>query len=147
MTTHEYSEQLRAARLAKGLERRDLAVQTGISPSVWVDLEMDDGELLTGITLAEVGSVLRALELDPLSFFPSPAASATTRTLAGLVRAMREHLDRECSSVQEFEASVGWEVGPMLETPGRFRELPLKALIDVAKPLGLDWRPLVTSTE
>lgn len=147
MTTHKYSEQLRAARVAKGLERRDLAARTGISPSAWVDLEMDDGELLTGMTLADAGSVLRALELDPLTFFPPPAGSATMRTFADLARAVREHLGRKRLSVHEFGESVGWDVGYMLEIPSRFRELPLKALIDLAKPLGLDWRPLVTSTE
>lgn len=147
MPSREYSERLRAAREARGLERRELAARAGIHPSAWVDLELDDGELMTGISFAEVRAVLQALELNPLQFFSPPGAGRSVESFPSLVDAVKDHLRQTSLGLSTFEERVGWELTPLLENPGKFSEMPLQAVIDVAAPLHLDWRPLLLSAE
>ena len=43
----------------------------------------------------------------------------------------------------EFEEAVGWEVANCLTEPSEFMNFNLDGVMDITRPLGIDWRAVL----
>jgi hypothetical protein len=133
-----YAEAVRAAREASGREPGELAAALDISWAAYWDIESYDDEITSVISFAQAVKLADIIDLDLRRLFGAGDGLLTFDELAGAVRARVRD-----STLEQVEDELGWELAEPLARPAAFADLPLDALVDIAGPLGLDWRHLL----
>jgi len=140
----DYGKRLLAARERSGKTIAEMAALLGLSWESYRDLEMFDEEILDSLSLQELVTLSKALGIDLVEFFSDgvskPEESVSLDVLAGKIN---EYLAAHSLTVPEFEEAVGWEVANFLSEPSQFMNLNLDGLMDVTRPLGIDWRAVL----
>jgi DNA-binding XRE family transcriptional regulator len=146
MAEPEYGRLLREARERSGKTVDEMASLLGISRPSYYDLETYDDEIILVISLKQLFTLSHALGIDLVEFFsngaPKPAESVSLEALAEKIN---EYLKAHNLTVAEFEEAVGWEVANCLADPSQFMNFNLDGLMDVSRPLGVDWRALLST--
>lgn len=140
----DYANRLCEARERSGKSIGEMASLLGISWESYRDVEDYDDEVILVLSLQEVITLTKALGIDPVEFFsngaPKPAESVSLEALAEKIN---EYIAAHNLTVAEFEEAVGWEVANSLTEPSQFMNLNLDGLMDVTRPLGIDWRAVL----
>lgn len=146
MAEPEYGRLLREARERSGKTVDEMASLLGISRPSYYDLETYDDEIILVISLKQLVTLSHALGIDLVEFFsngaPRPAESVSLEALA---ESINEYLTANKLTVAEFEDAVGWEVANCLTDPSQFLNFNVDGLKDVTRPLGLDWRAVLST--
>jgi len=144
MAEPDYGKRLQAARERAGKGIGEMAALMGISWAAYRDLEMFDTEVTDVLSLQELITLSKALGLDLVEFFSDGASkrgeSLSLDALAGKIKA---YIVAHNLTVAEFEDAIGWEVANCLTEPSQFMNFNLDGLMDVTRPLGLDWRAVL----
>ena len=144
MAEPEYGRLLREARERSGKTIEEMASLLGISWESYNDLETYDDEIILVISLEQLVTLSHALGIDLVEFFsngaPKPAESVSLEALA---ESINEYLTANKLTVAEFEDAVGWELANCLTEPREFLNLNLDGLMDVTRPLSVDWRAVL----
>ncbi len=138
----DYARRLEAAREAAGIDIGDAAAALDIRFAWYADLERYDDEVLTTLSYRQVVLLGDLLGLDLVSFF---GGSGRHRAFDELAADLRARLADQ--PLEALEDEVGWELGPQLEDPQRFAELPLDALADITRAVGADWRDFLPAAQ
>jgi transcriptional regulator with XRE-family HTH domain len=148
MAEPEYARRLREARERSGKTVDEMASLLGISREWYYDLETYDEEICDTISLRQLVTLTHALGIDLVDFFsngaPKPAESLSLEALAEKIN---EYLIAHNLTVAEFEEAVGWEVANCLADPRQFMNFNLDGLMDVSRPLGIDWRAVLSDLQ
>jgi len=125
-----------------------LARAIGLSAAAYDDLEAYDDGAYMSISLEQLRSLGRLLDVSPRSLV-APAQVITSGdelSPAELVGRIREHLKLQALSTEQFEERVGWAVSSVMRNPDTlWRAWNVDALHDICAPLGVVW-PLVLPT-
>lgn len=131
------ARRLAEAREASGRDPGELASLLGITYEGYRDLEWFDEEIVDTISYGQLLLLAGAIGIDLRSFFAAEnVGSVGFDELAARLRAAR-------ADDPDLEDKIGWELGPELDDPDAFRELPAIALADMGEPFGIDWRCLL----
>src|SRR5262249_15715817 len=140
MPALDYAQRLRQARERSGKSIGEMAAILGISWEWYNHLEGDDEEIIDGLSLSQLMTLSQALGIDLVDFFsngaPKPAENVSLETLAEKIK---EYLATHNMTVPEFEELVRWDVAACLFDPNQFMKFDLCALMEVCKPLGVNW--------
>lgn len=144
MAEPDYGKRLREARERSGKSIGEMASLLGISWEWYNDVEGFDDEITSTLSLHQLVLLSKAIGIDLVDFFsngaPKPAHSVSLDTLAEKIN---EYFTAHNLTVAEFEEDVGWEVANCLTEPSQFMNFNLDGLIDVTRPLGVDWRAVL----
>ena len=144
MAEPEYGRLLREARERSGKTIEEMASLLGISWESYNDLETYDDEIILVISLEQLVTLSHALGIDLVEFFSNGATKpAESVSLDALAEKINEYLSGHNLTVSEFEEEVGWEVANFLTQPREFLNLNLDGLMDVTRPLSVDWRAVL----
>src|SRR5258705_12750236 len=117
-----------------------MASLIGITFQLYKDLEFRDNELFQCISLAELGTLSKALNIKASDLFAEGSASPQGITsLNQLAEAIENYLSKRGKTLPEFETIVGWEIGNALNEPKEFLGVNVDGLKDICGELGLDW--------
>jgi len=146
MAEPEYGRLLREARERSGKTVDEMASLLGISRPSYYDLETYDDEIILVVSLKQLVTLSHALGIDLVEFFsngaPKPAESVSLEALA---ESINEYLTANNLTVAEFEDAVGWELANCLTEPRQFMNFNVDGLKDVTRPLGIDWRAVLST--
>jgi DNA-binding XRE family transcriptional regulator len=141
-----YGRRLREARERSGKTVDEMASLLGISRESYYDLETYDDEIILVISLKQLVTLSHALGIDFVEFFSNGAMKpAASVSLEALAEKINEYLTAHNLTVAEFEEAVGWEVANCLADPSQFMNFNLDGLMDVSRPLGVDWHALLST--
>jgi transcriptional regulator with XRE-family HTH domain len=131
------------ARELAGLDTTGLAQALGLSIAAYVDLEAYDDEAYMSVSLAQLRSLGKLLNICPRNLFASDAVDSNPEELrpSELVSRIRDYLRTHALSIEQFEAQVGWTVSPVMSNPDTlWQAWNVDALYDVCEPLGVVWQ-------
>jgi DNA-binding XRE family transcriptional regulator len=112
-----YAKRIRTAREEAGKSLKEMASLLDISLASYRDLEWYDDEILTCVSLRQVGTLCEAIGIDSrelLSAGQQSADQVSQRTLQELIRHIRDYMRKEQITLEEFEDKAGWEITPAL---------------------------------
>ena len=148
MAESEYGRRLCEARERSGKSVDEMASLLGISRESYFDLEDYDDEITNTVSLRQLVLLSKAIGIDFVEFFsngaPKPAQSVSLEALAEKIN---EYVKAHNLTVAEFEEEVGWELANSLADPSQFSNLNLDGLMDVTRPLGIDWRAVLADLQ
>jgi len=144
MAEPEYGRRVREARERSGKTIDEMTSLLGISWESYNDLEVYDDEIILVLSLKELVTLSHALGIDLVDFFSNGASRpAESVSLVALAEKINEYLTAHNLTVAEFEEAVGWEVANCLNDPNQFMNFNLDGLMDVSRPLSVDWRAVL----
>src|SRR5438270_2988720 len=109
-------EFIHARRIALKLEPAAIAAGTGINVPSYYDLEDHDDELSMCLSLAQIGRLQDVLSFDVRELFGDWAHTPEV-SLQELMARIRQHLETEGQTIEDFEQAVGWRVKAALARP------------------------------
>ena len=132
---------LREARERAGLGLDQVAGLTGLSVEQLRDLEAGVEDVVRAVPLGPLARWCRAVGTTPRELFGGGAALLPGEGVDPfrLVDRIRDYLVYRQRTVAEFEAVVGWSVGPALAFPEDIQRWPAAALRAVCDEVDLDW--------
>src|SRR5947207_613223 len=135
----------REFRERAGLSHDEAARQLGISsPSVW-DIESCEDELSSCYSPRELQQFARVLGIRPAEFFGSQISEPSVSAVE-LVRLIRHECTLRGVSLEQFEDTVGWQLGACIEAPERLLEdISIDGLQWLCRELGIDWHRVILS--
>jgi transcriptional regulator with XRE-family HTH domain len=140
----DYAHRLRDARERSGKSVVEMAALLDLSRESYQDLEVYDEEIIYTLSLQELITLSKALGIDLVEFFSNGASKpAESLSLDALAERINEYRTAHNLTVAEFEEAVGWEVANCLNDPSQFMNFNVDGLMDVSKPLGVDWRAVL----
>jgi transcriptional regulator with XRE-family HTH domain len=144
MAEADYGKRLREARERSGKSIDEMAGLMGLSWESYNDLEVYDEEMIDVLSLQELITLSKALGIDLVEFFSNGASKPVESVpLEALAEKINEYVTAHNLTVAEFEDAVGWEVANCLTQPSQFMNFNVDGLMDVTRPLGLDWRAVL----
>ena len=145
MAEPDYGKRLREARERAGKGIDEMAALMGLSWAAYNDLEMFNEEITDVLSLQELITLSKALGIDLVEFFSNGASKpAETVSLNALAEKINEYLAAHNLTIAEFEDAVGWEVANCLTDPSQFMNFNADGLMDISKPLNVDWRAVLS---
>jgi transcriptional regulator with XRE-family HTH domain len=135
--------QVRSFRVRAGKSASEVAHHVGLNDAWYHDLEQNDEELASTLTLFQAIELASALgaRLHDLVGEAAPRAAVPLMDLPSLIRA---HLARAGISLEELEEQVGWDLQELMQAPLKVAaESPIAFFQAVAGHLGIDWLSLV----
>ena len=144
MVEPDYGQRLREARERSGKSIDEMASLLGVSREWYNDLENFDDEITDTLSLRQLVALSKAIGVDLVDFFSNGASKPPENvSLDTLAAKIDEYLSAHSLTVAEFEEAVGWEVANCLTEPSEFMNFNLDGLVDVTRPLGIDWRAVL----
>jgi len=146
MAEPDYGRRLREARERAGKSIGEMASLLGLSWEWYNDLESYDEEITDTLSVHQLVLLSKAIGIDLVDFFSDGASKpAESVSLDALAKKINEYLKAHNLTVAEFEEAVGWELANCLTEPRQFMNFNLQGLMDVSRPLGIDWRALLST--
>lgn len=140
----DYGRRLLEARERAGKGIDEMAALLGISWAAYNDLEMYDDEITDVLSLQEIITLFKALGIDLVEFFSEGASKPRESvSLDALAEKITAYIAAHNLTVAEFEDAVNWEVANCLTDPSQFMNFNVDGLMDVTRPLGIDWRAVL----
>ena len=137
------ASQIRSCRFRAGKSPTEIARHVGINVAWYDDLEQHDDELASTLTLFQAIELASALGVR-LHDLVGEGRVRETVPLLDLPSLVRRHLERDGTSMQEFEKQVGWDLQEFMQSPLKVTaESPIMFLQAIAGRLGMDWLSLV----
>jgi transcriptional regulator with XRE-family HTH domain len=138
------AENIRTHRVRAGKSAQQVAAQLGLNEAWYRDLEREDDELSSTLTLFQGLQLASLLSVRLRDLVTDNAPSSDRVALVDLPSIVRKHIARAGTSIEEFESTVGWDLQEFLESPIKVAsELPIAFLRDLSGPLGINWLSLV----
>lgn len=135
---------LKNAREALRLTPNQVADAAGISEAHYFDLELYPEAVWETLSLNQVASVLRFLDISLHDLLPDLRLIEETpiapSDLASVIAKRAEALP---GGLSQFEDLAGWEVQGVLETPSRLFDFSIEAIIAISEAAHLNWRRVV----
>src|SRR5262245_60280085 len=134
---------IRSFRVRAGKSAVEVANHLGLNEAWYADLERRDDELVSTLTVFQ-GMELASILGVQLRELVSDDPTVESIPIMDLPARIKAHVARQGVSFEEFEDSIGWELGEFLASPLKgAAELPMMFLQAVARPLGINWLSLV----
>ncbi len=151
MTDNEASgtaERIRTFRIRAGRSKDDVVQRLGLNPAWYEDLERNDAELASTLTLFQTLDLASLLGVHVHELFPNRGAPASRIDLIDLPALVETHLAARGVSLLQLERHAGWPLEDFMRAPVQSAaELPLAFLQSLAATLGFDWLTLVPEAE
>ncbi len=139
--------QIRSYRVRAGKSSSEVAHRVGINEAWYADIEQDDDELASTLTLFQAIELAAALGVG-LHDLVGEEGEREAVPLMELPSLIRGHLERAGMPMQEFEEEVGWDLEEFMQSPLKMAaESPIAFLQAVTGRLGMSWLCLVPGEE
>jgi transcriptional regulator with XRE-family HTH domain len=133
---------LREARSRAGLPVPEAAAAAGISANELADLESDDDEVTTAVSLRALRALCRAVGMslrdlfDPGHEAPASAPVSPDQLVARLRQVVRER----GLTLNQLEDHLGVIIEPLLDDPAYLLTYNVDTLRAICDATGIDWR-------
>jgi transcriptional regulator with XRE-family HTH domain len=142
------ASRIRSLRIRAGKSKPDVAERLGLNAAWYDDLEQNDDELASTLTLFQAMDLASVLDVTLRELVSGEAAGEEPIPLVELPERIRDHVARTGLSVEALEAQVGWSLDDFLASPVTVTaEVPVAFLQALAAPLAIDWLRLVPDEE
>jgi transcriptional regulator with XRE-family HTH domain len=136
--------QIRAFRVRAGKTRAQMVERLGLNAAWYDDLERNDDELVSTLTLFQAMDLAAALGVGLRDLVPGSPAPDEAVPFMELPDLIRDRMSRDGLSIERLEEKVGWELTQFLGSPLQgAAELPIAFLQAIATYLGINWLALV----
>jgi transcriptional regulator with XRE-family HTH domain len=136
--------QIRAFRVRAGKTKLQMVERLGLNAAWYEDLERNDDELASTLTLFQAIDLAAALGVGLGDLVPGSPAPAEAIPLMELPDLIRARMSRDGLSIEQLEDKIGWELKQFLDSPLQgATELPIVFLQAIAAHLGINWLALV----
>jgi len=132
---------LKQLRERTSISPEHLAATAGISVAWYYDLESQDDELTSNVSIGNIARLARELGVKASAIYGE--SSSKTVSLDHLASLVREHLRQSGGSLEDFEMAIGWSVAEALSNPEHFRGFNVDGLRAVAEAVHVDWREVL----
>ena len=135
---------LRYCRVRAGKSRHEVAQHLGINDAWYHDLEEQDDELASTLTVFQALELAFFLGVRLRDLLAEGRSPAEVIDLTELPSRITQRLAQSGIPIEQFEAEVGWDLREFLSSPIKVAaESPIAFLQALAKHLDLDWLSLV----
>jgi transcriptional regulator with XRE-family HTH domain len=139
---------IRSLRIRAGKSKAQVADRLGLNAAWYDDLEQNDDELASTLTLFQAMDLASVLGVTLRELVNEDAAGEEPIPLMELPERVRDHIARAGTSVEALEAQVGWSLDDFLASPVTLAaEVPVAFLQALAEQLAIDWLRLVPADE
>lgn len=120
-----------------------MAQSLGLNTAWYEDLEQNEGELASTLTLFQAMHLASLLGVRLHALFGVAAPPADRVALIDLPERVLAHAKRAGVTVDALEREIGWDLRELLDSPVQAAaELPVAFFMALAAPLGIDWLSL-----
>jgi len=133
---------LRSARERLELTPQEVASAAGINLPSYFDLEEQEGELYSALSLGELRALCHKLRIKPAHLFreeSDPSVAEEAIDFSRLAERINRYLIENDQSQATFESKVGWYLGGFLSSPEIASEWNVDCLRDICQELQIDW--------
>jgi transcriptional regulator with XRE-family HTH domain len=142
------ASRIRSLRIRAGKSKIQVAERLGLNAAWYDDLEQNDDELASTLTLFQAMDIASVLGVTLRELVTEDAAGEEPIPLVELPERIRDHIARAGTSVEALEAQVGWSLDDLLASPVTVAaEVPVAFLQALAEQLAIDWLRLVPADE
>lgn len=125
-----------------------MAQSLGLNPAWYDDLEQNEGELASTLTLFQTMQLASLLGVRMRDLFEAGPPTTSSITLVDLPERIRAHASGSGISIETLEDEIGWNVQDFLDSPVPVvAELPIAFLMAIAEQLGIDWLSLAPEND
>lgn len=141
ITAEGPASRLSAARALAGQSEMEAAAAVGLSLAWYYDLEADNEELLSNLTLLQISTLARFLRIDPVWLLTGEnTCDERAHELSLLVDLVRARTSETQNGLAELEDNVGYELAPFLADWRAAYDWNSDLLRAVCTALEVDWR-------
>jgi transcriptional regulator with XRE-family HTH domain len=108
------ADRIGALRLEAGRSELDLAIELGLTLHGYCNLERDDSEIESILSIAQVRKLAKLLGTDVLGLL-GEAEQPTKVPIARVRSALAAHLGNSAEAREALEDMIDWDLGPFLE--------------------------------
>jgi len=128
---------LKQLRESSSFSPEQLAAIAGLNIDWYRDLENDEGELTSNVSLGSIVRVAKALGVKPSTLFGEQSTGIVS--LERLATLVRERVKSSGKSLPDFEAEIGWGVAAALNDSAAFREFNVDGLRAYCEAVDVAW--------
>ena len=136
------AKRIKDARLKAGLSSLSAAKKMELSIAAYDDLEEEDDEAFMSISLNQLRILAKSLSLKPLQLVQENEFETIEKntTVQELVNCIKENINKNSETVEEFSNRVGWDVSTALDNPDNvWNDWNLDGLQDISREVGVHW--------
>lgn len=142
------AERIRTFRIRAGLSKDEVAQSLGLNGAWYEDLERDDDEPASTLTLFQALDLAALLGVRLDEIFAEHGTRATPVELVELPQSIERYAAAEGISIAQLEAQLDWPLEAFMTAPVQTAaELPIAFFQSLASTLGFDWLSLVPGAE
>jgi transcriptional regulator with XRE-family HTH domain len=137
------ADRIGALRLKSGRSELELANELGLTVNGYCDLEEDDSEIESVLSLSQVMKLAMLLGTDVLGLL-GEAEPATKVPIARVRSSLAEYLGNSAEAKESFEDLIDWDVGPFVAGSDEWTSVyTLEFIKKLAVAIEVDWQVIV----
>ena len=136
--------QIRSRRIRAGKSQNEVAQHLGLETVYYEDLEHQDDELISTLTLFQAMELASILDVGVHDLLSDRTRPDRRIALADLPARINAYVAREGLSIEQLEDELSWELRDFLRSPLKEADrLPIMFFQAIAARIGIDWLSLI----
>jgi transcriptional regulator with XRE-family HTH domain len=136
-------ERIRALRLKSGRSESDMATELGMTAAGYEGLELHDGELESGVSIAQAVKLAGLLQADLLALM-GEIENPVKMPIARVRAALNTQLGHSAEAREGLEDLLDWDLGPFLEGSDQWTHVyTIEFVRRLATAIEIDWQVLL----
>jgi transcriptional regulator with XRE-family HTH domain len=137
------AERIRAARLRSGRSEHELATALGLTIHAYCDLEQDDEELESSVSIAQAVKLANLLQSDLLTLM-GESEIPVKMSISRVRSALNAQLGKSAEAKELMEDTLNWDLGPFLEGSNEWATVyTIDFVKHLATAIEIDWQVLL----
>jgi transcriptional regulator with XRE-family HTH domain len=137
------AERIRALRVKLGRSEQELASDLGLTSRSYSDLEQDDEELESAVSIAQALKLAKLLHTDLLTLL-GETETPLKIPIARVRAALNAQLGNSAEAKELIEDTINWDLGPFLEGSDEWATVYTIGFVrQLAIAIEVDWQVLL----
>ncbi|MBE9504636.1 MAG: helix-turn-helix transcriptional regulator [Proteobacteria bacterium] len=140
------SERLKQLRIKAGKSEKEMADVVGIPLVSYKPLESYDDEIMERLSLRQVKQLAQACGISSRTLLLESESHQNyigCKTFTELAEKIKQHLSQHNLSIEKFAEETDWYLEDFINKPELALDRPAIFLVDLCKPVGLNWLDVV----
>ena len=134
-----YNDRLKDLRIRTGKTQQDVCDLLVMDLHHYEELETYSSELTEVASIYEISRIARVLGVPSRAIFSDTVVTGEPISLGELSLKIKNHLNTNRVSMEEFENQVGYEIGTSIDNSSKMLDWSLDCLRFVCVEIGVDW--------
>ena len=137
------ADRIGALRLESGRSELELANELGLTVDGYCDLEQQDTELESVLSIAQALKLAKLLGTNVLALLGEPEQPSKV-PISRVSTALAAHLGSSAEAKEALEDEIDWDLGPFLEGADEWRSVyTIEFIKKLAAAIEVDWQILL----